>query len=238
MHHMIYPAIGTLTYLSYPKDIKISNNILFPISIFHNLFLAIFSCYVFVNLADLLYKDGIHYEAHYYLKNSESQIQLNNHNHNHNHNQKYDELIYYFYLSKYYEYADTFLLYLKNREPIFLQKFHHIGAVICWHLCYVYKVDAIVLGTLLNSGVHTIMYTYYLLTLFKIKLSFIKPVITSMQLVQLTVGNMFSAYYYYPPVESAINYSIILFTNAYIFVLIYLFSDFYKTNYLQKTKTK
>jgi hypothetical protein len=57
---------------------------------------------------------------------------------------------------------DTFLLYLHGKTPIFLQKYHHIGAVISWHLVYVYKVDAIWLPSLANSFVHTVMYSYYL----------------------------------------------------------------------------
>ena len=225
---MIYPTIGTITYLSYPKSIRIPSNILIPLSIAHNLCLALFSAYTCASLISLLLKDGIHYEAHYYLK-QEPQTDRDH---------KYISLLFYFYLSKYYEYIDTFLLYLKNKEPIFLQKFHHIGAVICWHICYIYKVDAILVGTVLNSGVHTVMYTYYLLTLFNIRLNLIKPLITKMQLAQLVVGNLICAYNYVPPIESYINYGCILFTNAYVFVLIYLFSDFYKKNYLKPQHNK
>ena len=33
-----------------------------------------------------------------------------------------------FYFSKYYEYLDTWLVRAKGRQPIYLQKYHHIGA--------------------------------------------------------------------------------------------------------------
>jgi len=228
MHHMIYPAVGTFAYLMYPKSLRISQQIIYPLSIIHNLCLVIFSAYTCLNLISLLLEDGIHYEGHYYLKQNPQTDR----------DHKYISLLFYFYLSKYYEYVDTFLLYLKNKEPIFLQKFHHIGAVICWHICYINKVDAILIGTVLNSGVHTVMYTYYLLTLFNIRLTLIKPFITKMQLVQLVVGNLICAYNYFPPVESYINYGCILFTNAYVFVLIYLFSDFYQKSYLKSQSTQ
>ena len=35
-----------------------------------------------------------------------------------------------FYASKFYEFADTWLLVLKNKQPSFLQKYHHAGIVI------------------------------------------------------------------------------------------------------------
>jgi len=123
---------------------------------------------------------------------------------------------------------------MQNKNPIFLQKFHHVGAVVFWHLAYYNKVDAIIVGTILNSGVHTIMYTYYLLSLFKIKLTCIKPFITTGQIVQLVVGNLYGTIYYYPPVETWWNYSTILAFDLYIYILIYLFIAFYLKTYVYK----
>ena len=123
---------------------------------------------------------------------------------------------------------------MQNKNPIFLQKFHHVGAVIGWHLCYYNKVDTIVLGTILNSGVHTIMYSYYLLTLFKIRLTSLKPLITTGQIIQLILGNLYSLIIYYPPVETWSNYYVILFFDFYILILILLFANFYYNSYIIK----
>lgn len=34
----------------------------------------------------------------------------------------FDRIIFYFYLSKYYEFFDTFLLYMKGKDPIFFNR--------------------------------------------------------------------------------------------------------------------
>lgn len=219
LQHLL-PIIGTIFYLKWPKNIRINSNVLFYLSVLHNFGLALFSGYTFTSLCRLMYNDGNKIGHMVYL--------------NDNFVTKYDGLIFWFYISKYYEYFDTILLYMQNKNPIFLQKFHHIGAVICWHLSYYYKVDAIIIGTIFNSGVHTVMYTYYLLSLFKIKLTALKPFITSGQIIQLVVGNVYSAIYYYPPIETWWNYYIILFFDVYICVLVYLFLEFYRKSYVKK----
>jgi len=220
MYQHLLPIIGTYFYVNWPKHIRINSTLLYFLSIFHNTALAVFSGYTCMSLTRLLYNDGNQFGHMIYLNNT--------------YVTKYDNLIFWFYISKYYEYFDTILLYMQNKKPIFLQKYHHIGAVICWHLCYFYKVDAIIIGSTLNSGIHTIMYTYYLLSLFKIRLSYLKPFITTGQIVQLIFGNIYSIVYYYPPVEKWWNYSIIIFSNLYIVVLVYLFFQFYIDNYVNK----
>jgi hypothetical protein len=210
----LLPVLGTFLYVNMPKTYSPDPHDLRDFSIVHNLGLAVFSGYTCWSLGCLLWRDGFQHGHMIYFSDP-----------------AYDRLMFWFYLSKYYEYMDTFLLYMKKKQPIYLQKFHHVGAVICWHLCYVYKVDTVVLGTFFNSAVHTIMYSYYLLSLFNLRLGFIKPWITGIQLVQLSSGVAYSIYYYYPPVETWWNYSIILFFDAYIIVLISLFVDFFVKTY-------
>jgi hypothetical protein len=67
-----------------------------------------------------------------------------------------------FYISKYYEFIDTWIVLLKNRKPMFLQVYHHAGIVILMWAFVVTKATGGGLVLLcLNSGIHTIMYTYY-----------------------------------------------------------------------------
>jgi hypothetical protein len=216
------PILSIIGYINYPKDFRINQILLNTISIIHNSALILFSGTTFILLSKILYQKGIIYQSNYYFQDP-----------------FFEKIMYYFYLSKYYEFMDTFILYLKGKKPLFLQKFHHIGAVICWHLCYVYKVDSIWIPTFVNSFIHTIMYSYYLGCLLKInQVRFIKQYLTSLQLIQLIVPNYFSLYYYYPPAETIFKYNIIKIFTVYVFCLVILFSKFYYNNYIVKNKIK
>jgi len=216
------PILSIIGYINYPKDFRINETLLNTVSIIHNSALILFSGTTFILLSKILYQKGIVYQSNYYFQDP-----------------VFEKIMYYFYLSKYYEFMDTFILYLKGKKPLFLQKFHHIGAVICWHLCYVYKVDSIWIPTFVNSFIHTIMYSYYLGCLLKVnQVRFIKQYLTSLQLIQLTIPNYFSLYYYYPPAETIFKYNIIKIFTVYVFCLVILFSEFYYNNYIAKNKIK
>lgn len=224
---VIAPIVGTLFYLYVSKYLKSayynSNNqiakskSLYYFSIIHNTILVSFSFYTFTSLCGVIIKQGIIDGRGFYMSQ-----------------QNVNSVVFWFYISKYYEYFDTFLLYLKGRNPIFLQKYHHIGAVICWHLCYINNVDMVFFASILNSGVHSIMYFYYLMTLFKINIRGMRMYITILQILQLSVGGFCGLYYYYPPIETKYNYGIIVFFNLYIVGLLYLFGEFMVKNYFHK----
>lgn len=215
----ITPTIGIFCYLAYPKQIRINPSLLYFLSVIHNTLLVAFSAWTFLSLSQILYNDGIVFQSNYYFQNSH-----------------FENVIYWFYISKYYEFFDTFLLYLNGKSPIFLQKYHHIGAVIGWHLLYVYKVDSIWIPSIANSFVHTIMYSYYLGCLLKInQVRIIKKYITSLQLVQLSFPNVIALYYYAPPIENEFNYNIMKLFVGYVCILVVLFSHFYYINYIKHT---
>jgi hypothetical protein len=227
----LYPVFGIALYLCYPTSLRIPSDLLHQISLLHNFLLMGFSAWTFLSLCNILSRDSLGFGTVYYFKNLHQPLPL----FSPLIGQNFDWIIYLFYLSKYYEFFDTFLLYLQGKQPIFLQKFHHIGAVIVWHLCYVYKVDAIWLSSFVNSFVHTIMYGYYLGCLLKINaVRRIKQWITTMQLVQLCIPSVLAIWKYYPPAETPFNYAIIIFFVAYVAVLVGLFSQFYFANYLEK----
>jgi len=220
LYYHVAPIFAIIGYVYYPKHIRVSQPIVYIFSLLHNGALIIFSACTFLSLVKILYYSGIVFQHNYYYQNNE-----------------FNKIIFYFYLSKYYEFFDTFLLYLNNKTPLFLQKYHHIGAVICWHLLHVYKVDCIWIPSFVNSFVHTIMYSYYLGCCLKIKqVRFIKQYITSLQLIQLAVPTVISLYYYNPPIETEINYNLIKFFVSYVTILIGLFSQLYYTNYIMKIK--
>ena len=211
------PLLAITGYLAYPKLLRIDPTLLHWLSVIHNGVLVAFSAWTFVSLSQLLFQDGIVLQPNYYFQNPQ-----------------FDYIIYLFYLSKYYEFFDTFLLYLNGKSPIFLQKYHHVGAVLGWHLCYFYKVDGIWLATLLNSFVHTVMYTYYLGCLLKInRVRIIKRYITSLQLCQL-IPQPLSLYFYHMEPHSYI----LLFFTFYTIGLVILFLQFYHRTYLSKKEIK
>ena len=234
MHHIAAPLYGTLFYMHMSQILKMifiddafehtctaikstCNKYFYRFSISHNALLSGFSGYICASLVHVVMQQGMIVRAGHFM--SQPYIKT---------------LIFWFYMSKYYEYFDTFLLYVKGREPIFLQKYHHVGAVICWHLSYIYDVDMIVYATILNSGVHTVMYAYYLATLFKWNIRSMRMYITSLQMIQLATGAMTGTYFYRPPIESWQNYSVILFFDAYAVGLMYLFGQFMVNNYWGK----
>jgi hypothetical protein len=147
-----------------------------------------------------------------------------------------DTILFWFYMSKYYEFIDTLILYAKGREPIFLQKYHHIGACFMWHLGYVYKFDGILFASLLNSCVHSIMYLYYFCSMFpslSSKLRKYKIYITTSQMVQLVYGAIALPWFYYN-LETKENKIVIVVFDMYIAVLLLLFTRFMMVNYFSK----
>ena len=70
-----------------------------------------------------------------------------------------------FYLSKYYEFIDTWIVLLKGKKPIFLQTYHHAGIVILMWMFVATKATGGALITLtFNSFIRTRMYAYYTLS--------------------------------------------------------------------------
>eukprot|EP00484_Ammonia_sp_Unknown_P020923 CAMPEP_0197030512 /NCGR_PEP_ID=MMETSP1384-20130603/9736_1 /TAXON_ID=29189 /ORGANISM="Ammonia sp." /LENGTH=210 /DNA_ID=CAMNT_0042459885 /DNA_START=22 /DNA_END=651 /DNA_ORIENTATION=+ len=71
---------------------------------------------------------------------------------------------YLFYLSKYYEFVDTYILVYKGKQPSFLQKFHHIGAVLSMWIIITTHSHTGYIFVIPNSFIHSIMYFYYALS--------------------------------------------------------------------------
>jgi len=94
--------------------------------------------------------------------------------------------VYLFYLSKFWEYQDTWIMILRknNHQVSFLHRYHHISiTLVVWaYLNYCNGGDEI-LSAFLNSLIHVFMYGHYLLSTYKIK-SWWKPYLTQMQLLQ------------------------------------------------------
>jgi hypothetical protein len=75
-------------------------------------------------------------------------------------------IVAHFYLSKYYECFDTWIQLLKGNKVMFLQTFHHAGIIIImWSYVVTKNTAAAMVVVCFNSFIHTIMYTYYTISL-------------------------------------------------------------------------
>ena len=62
-----------------------------------------------------------------------------------------------FYLSKFYEVVDTFIILAKGRKSSLLQTYHHAGAMLSMWAGIRYMSPPIWMFVLVNSGIHAIM---------------------------------------------------------------------------------
>ncbi|KAK2595777.1 hypothetical protein QQS21_006603 [Conoideocrella luteorostrata] len=94
-----------------------------------------------------------------------------------------------FYLSKFYEVLDTFIILAKGKFSSTLQTYHHAGAMLCMWAGMRYMSAPIWVFTLVNSFIHALMYTYYTLSAFSIRVPMaVKRTLTTMQITQFVVG--------------------------------------------------
>lgn len=66
-----------------------------------------------------------------------------------------------FYLSKYYEFVDTWILVLKGKPASFLQVYHHTGIAFIMWAAVASQSSWLLFAVLLNSLIHTLMYIYF-----------------------------------------------------------------------------
>eukprot|EP00762_Andalucia_godoyi_P005348 ANDGO_06780.mRNA.1 Elongation of fatty acids protein 1 len=149
---------------------------------------------------------------------------------------------YLFYVSKYYEFIDTFLMCLRKNELGFLHVFHHATVPL---LFWVYMTDRQTAHwplVLLNAGMaHVPMYYYYYLTsrYQGIKVPW-KHWITRLQIVQfvldLTVSWSFVVYEHIIGIDCAGGATGFVLGQCIGVAFLYLFIDFYMRSYTAKGK--
>lgn len=142
---------------------------------------------------------------------------------------------YVFYVSKYYEFVDTWILILKGKEPSLLQCYHHTGIVFCmWIGIVSHGTSWLVWVVLLNSVIHTIMYTYFFIkTLYPaVHIPYAKY-LTTAQITQFFLGIMGSAGVLYlgDECDNTVSRFGLLCLNIYGVGLIALFMAFAKKKY-------
>ncbi|KAH7329250.1 GNS1/SUR4 family-domain-containing protein [Stachybotrys elegans] len=94
-----------------------------------------------------------------------------------------------FYLSKFYEVIDTLIILAKGKPSSTLQTYHHAGAMMCMWAAMRYMSAPGWIFAYFNSFIHSLMYTYYTVTAFGVKVPlFMKRSLTTLQITQFFLG--------------------------------------------------
>lgn len=204
-------------------NIKPDGKLLRIFMVAHNAFLCIFSLWVTVNTWPTL--------VSYALENGIAAVHLD---------KKFWELISYwstiFFISKYYEFIDSWILVLKGVEPSYLQVYHHTGVVIAMWLGIQNQSNWLIFMVCLNSFIHTLMYFYYVFSVCGYKSKHAKK-LTMMQLTQFVAGIVLSGYSFFLDVSNESKYALV-FMHTYAVGLIYLFHAMSKEKYGSKESSK
>ncbi|KAL6720479.1 hypothetical protein ACLMJK_002402 [Lecanora helva] len=94
-----------------------------------------------------------------------------------------------FYMSKFYEVLDTAIILAKGKRSGGLQTYHHAGAMLCMWAGIRFMSPPIWMFVFINSGLHTLMYTYYTLAALTIQVpKSMKKLLTRLQIAQIVIG--------------------------------------------------
>lgn len=144
-----------------------------------------------------------------------------------------------FYLSKYTEFIDTWILVLKGKKPSFLQVYHHAGIVFCMWGGVVCQSAWLLFVVCLNSAIHTLMYAYFFVKTLRPKVE-IKSAkhLTMAQIGQLAFGISCSAGFHVmgDKCDTPASRLMLLCLLGYGATLIGLFAAFANTKYSKKKK--
>lgn len=182
-HYSITSAYLVICFASYnslnlvPKisDSKIKNY-----SIFHNIFLIMWNGYIFINLCYNIYDKKLLFFGN--EPNDSSNTLLKN-------------LMYNFWISKYYDYIDTMIIIAKGnyRQLSFLHVFHHssVSTIMYYNYKLVPYGGDIWFLLFYNSFIHVILYYYYLITsVRKGQKVWWSKYLTTFQIIQFVLGNI------------------------------------------------
>jgi len=102
-----------------------------------------------------------------------------------------------FYLSKFYEFLDTYFLVLKKKPLIFLHVWHHcVMPWVCWAGLEGKWAMALWTSLFWNSFVHIFMYFYYFVSSFGYQ-PWWKKYLTMLQIYQFVSGVVYTGVYFY-----------------------------------------
>jgi len=146
---------------------------------------------------------------------------------------------YVFFLSKFYEFLDTFVLIARRKPVSFLHCFHHfITAFLCW-VGLVNALSIQWITIVLNGSVHVFMYYYYLAQTLGGDVWW-KKHLTTGQISQFVLDILGSLLWVYWKFENGSNCSgtngSLIFMDMVVGSFLILFINFYRQTYKKGTK--
>ncbi|XP_050440913.1 elongation of very long chain fatty acids protein 4-like [Adelges cooleyi] len=148
----------------------------------------------------------------------------------------------FFFLSKVIDLLDTifFVLRKKQSQVSFLHVYHHVNMVItCWAYLRFIKGEQLIFGGIINSFIHTVMYSYYFLSALGPQMQkylWWKKYLTRMQIIQFLMIMVYEAGLYM--FNCNFPRLFMLYIIADLTLFLYLFLMFYKKTYDIRQKPK
>lgn len=153
--------------------------------------------------------------------------------------------VYIFYMSKLYEFFDTYIMLLKGKinQVSFLHVYHHATiSAYWWIIAYVAPGGDAWYCVMLNSWVHVLMYTYYLVAAIlgkdekkKKKYLWWGKYLTQFQMFQFVTMMVLSVYAsFYSPYPKSISMGLFF----YMVTLLALFYNFYSRKHLAAKRAR
>lgn len=142
-----------------------------------------------------------------------------------------------FYVSKYYEFLDTWILILKGKEASFLQIYHHTGIVLSMWGGVLSQSAWLLVLLLLNSVIHTMMYTYFFIKTVRPKTEIkVARYLTLAQIAQFITGiaSSIGVLVKGEACDSQSSRFTLALAETYVCGLIILFTSFARNKYKEK----
>lgn len=157
----------------------------------------------------------------------------------HYESETYARISWWFYISKYVEFLDTYFLILCHRPVIWLQYLHHMGAPLDLGVWHNNRVEGTWIYVVFNGLIHTVMYAYYAACILKLPFPY-KRYITNLQILQFVSGLTVVAPYAFQPWywEDDGRRTAWLFNYGYVLMNLVMFLNFYRQTYLKKKAGK
>ncbi|KYB29213.1 Elongation of very long chain fatty acids protein AAEL008004-like Protein [Tribolium castaneum] len=156
--------------------------------------------------------------------------------------QRRSKICYYVYLIKIAELVETvfFVLRKKYKQISGLHVYHHTSTLLLvWFLTKYYSGGVTAFWFMLNSGVHVLMYTYYLVASlgFQRATNFFKPIMTLIQMIQFIIVMIHGSQIMLNP-NCGLPSVVFMVAVPDAVLLFYMFGKFFKATYLRADKKK
>ncbi|KAK3253188.1 hypothetical protein CYMTET_37550 [Cymbomonas tetramitiformis] len=228
--YFIVVAVGLQLRKAFPRDTsKPDSFLLKSLIVFHNVFLVSLSAYMCGGVLYQAWANGYSFWGNAY---DASQTEM-------------AKVIYIFYVSKLYEFMDTFIMLMKGNinQVSFLHVYHHGSiSLIWWVITYHAPGGDAYFSAALNSWVHVCMYMYYLIAIClpkdaatKRKYLWWGRYLTQMQMFQFFM-NFLQAIYclLFSPYPKFMSQVLLV----YMVTLLMLFGHFYYKKHVAAAKAK